>query len=111
MFCSDCQERYDEYLCSRCGQRVVYLRGGELSNPCCHCVLRARLNELPNEDREAIRGLVNSGRRIEAIKEARRILELSIGDASFVVEQLREEIRLDQEGKDDFRSDAYPFGR
>ena len=89
MFCAGCRERYDEYRCTRCGQRVVILRDIEHSDICSLCDLRARVNGLAEEEREAIRWLAKSGQRLQAIKEAKRILGVSLGDAAFVAEELK----------------------
>jgi uncharacterized Zn finger protein (UPF0148 family) len=90
MFCAGCQERYDEYLCSGCGQRVVILRDIGHTDICSLCDLRARVNGLPKEEREAIRRLAKSGQRLEAIKETKRILGVSLGDAALVAEDLKQ---------------------
>jgi hypothetical protein len=52
--------------------------------------LWARVNELPEERREKIHGLARSGQRREAIKEAKHLLGISLGDAAFVAAELKE---------------------
>jgi hypothetical protein len=89
-FCDGCQDRYDAYLCSRCGGRVVILREIEHSDICSVCDLRARVDGLAGEEREAIRGLIRSGQRVRAIKEATRMLGINVGEATFVVEELKD---------------------
>jgi hypothetical protein len=86
--CAECLQRYDEQLCSRCGIRMVVLKSIEHSGTCSLCELRAKVNDLPMEAREAICRLAKSGQRLEAIKEAKRVLDVSLGDAAFVAEEL-----------------------
>ena len=49
--------------------------------------LRSRVNGLSEEQQEKIRGLAKSGQRLEAIKEAKQLLGISLGDAAFVAEE------------------------
>lgn len=88
--CAECLERYDEQVCSRCGIRMVVLKTIEHSEVCSLCELRAQINALPEEQREAIRQLAKSGQRLEAVKEAKRVLGVSVGDAAFVAGELAE---------------------
>ncbi|HEY2840451.1 MAG TPA: hypothetical protein VGJ26_14945 [Pirellulales bacterium] len=88
MFCADCQERYEDYHCLHCGQRVVILREIEHSDVCSSCFLRARIDGLEERQRAALRQLVKSGQRFEAIKMAKQMLGVSIGDAAFVTDEL-----------------------
>jgi hypothetical protein len=50
--------------------------------------MRAQLDKLSDEQREALRRLARSGRTLEAIQEAGRILGVSPEDAAFVAEEL-----------------------
>jgi len=52
--------------------------------------MRAWVNGLPEEQREKIRGLARSGHRLEAIKEAKHLLGISLGDAAFVAKELKD---------------------
>ena len=60
----DCQERYEEYHCSRfCGLQVVILKEIEHSDICSLCFLRAQIEGLVEGQRAAIRQLAKSGQR------------------------------------------------
>jgi hypothetical protein len=81
--------RTDEPLCSRCGRRPATRTGEAPKDLCSLCALCLRFNGLPEEERDAIRRLIRSGPRSEAIQEAARLLGVSANDAAFVVEDLK----------------------
>jgi hypothetical protein len=86
--CTYCLQRYNERFCSRCGTRVVELITIEQSCLCWLCELQTRIDSLPIEQLESIRQLAKSGQRFEAIKEVKRLLDVSIGEAAFLAGEL-----------------------
>lgn len=73
-FCNGCKEKYNEFLCDRCGQRVVQNKNFvfELQTTCSDCQMRDKIKQLSPEHRENIMAYVRIGHRIHAIKEARK---------------------------------------
>jgi hypothetical protein len=95
MLCPGCARRYREFLCRRCGQRVIghseYLDQFPwlASGICSTCQIQERLAGIPEADRAAIRDAAGRG-TLAAVKEARKRLGWSITDAVSVVELLRD---------------------
>ena len=95
LFCSGCAQRYCEFLCRRCGQRVVHHREFLNQSPwfasqvCSMCELQERLAAIPEADREAIRAATGRG-TLAGVKAARERLGWSIPDAVSAVELLRD---------------------
>ena len=86
--CTDCVVRYDEYRCSRCSQRSLVLKDWEHSDLCGLCSIMDRINGLSQEQKEAMRDLATSGDRVNAIRNAKHLLGVSVGDAAFVARML-----------------------
>jgi hypothetical protein len=85
------RKRSHQSICSRCGRRQVAIppSQGHLGI-CSLCELRARVDKLTDEQRDAIRRLANSGQRSDAIKEAEHSLGISADDAAAVVDSLKQ---------------------
>jgi DNA-directed RNA polymerase subunit RPC12/RpoP len=79
--CSECLERYEDYRCARCGRQIRILKTEHHTAFCSVCDLRLKIERLPAEQQEAMRRLVRSERKIEAIREARRVLGVSLREA------------------------------
>ena len=81
--CESCRGRYREFLCSGCGQRVLFHREFTANEPrvaagvCSLCHIRGRLASIPDLDREAIRLAANRATLI-GVKEVRERLGWSI---------------------------------
>ena len=91
ILCPGCRERYDEYRCGLCGQCVCVPRTMPHSDLCSGCVLRARTAELTAAELDRIRTLAAAGRRLEAIRELRQFLDLSLNDAAGLVCELEKD--------------------
>jgi hypothetical protein len=54
--------------------------------------LRAQLNKLSDEQRARLCSLTKSGREVEAIGEAERLLAVSVDDATLIVDELQRDM-------------------
>jgi hypothetical protein len=78
--CLDCLERYEDYECSRCGVSVRILKTEPHTDICSRCDLRARLDAVPAEQREAICAARAKGGEPAALDVAREVLGWGLHD-------------------------------
>jgi hypothetical protein len=88
--CQGCSDQYEVYQCSQCGISTLILKSARSSDICSRCAIRARLDAVPEEYRQAIREATAEGGNIAAIRKARDILGWSLYDAMQVVQELRD---------------------
>ena len=90
-FCDGCKEKYNEFLCDRCGQHVVHNKHFvfELQTTCSSCQMRDEIERLSPEHRETIVAYVRIGHRIRAIKEAHKYFPIfrEAVDAVLILEE------------------------
>lgn len=86
--CAECLERYEDYVCSRCGGCVLILRTVAHTDICDSCLLSRRLAALPDSDRQEIRRVSVEHGEISGMEEARHILGYSLDDAAAAVREL-----------------------
>lgn len=79
--CPNCLESYEDYQCSRCGNSVRILKTEPHTDICSRCDIRARLDMVPSEQREAIRTAHISGGGGEALDMAMDLLGWNLYDA------------------------------
>src|SRR5258706_4864249 len=85
--CPNCLERYEDYQCSRCGVMVRILKTEPHSDICSRCYIRARLDMVPAEQREAIWAAHASGGEGVALGVAMDLLEWDLYDALAAVRE------------------------
>lgn len=86
--CPDCLARYKYYECSGCGTKVTTLKSLDHATVCSSCELSARLANVSESDRQAIRIAVAKEGEGPGIIAAMDILGWSLLDASFAVRRL-----------------------
>jgi hypothetical protein len=85
--CASCLERYEDYQCSRCGVSVRILNTKAHTDICSRCDIRARLDMVPAEHREAIRAAHASGGKGVALDVAMDLLGWRLHDALAAVRE------------------------
>ena len=86
--CPGCLDRYETYICSRCGVSTLILKTKHHTDLCGHCDICTRLALVPEEHREAIRTAQAEGGELNALKLARNLLGLGRYDALAAVREL-----------------------
>ena len=86
--CLDCLERYEEYQCAGCGLTVRILKTEEHTDVCSDCDLRARLAQVSEPDRRAIRTATEEGGMLAGVDAVRERLDWSLHDAMSAVREL-----------------------
>jgi hypothetical protein len=86
--CADCLERYEMYQCSRCGETVMIARTEHHTDMCVLCELQRKIDGLPETQREALRHLAQSGRPLDALDAAERLLDIPFGYAELAISML-----------------------
>lgn len=96
LLCPGCRIRYQEFICQRCGQRVMYLDETATEHPefaagiCATCRIRERADVLGSADRKAILAAARQG-VVRGVKEARDRLGWSISEATSLIHVLLDE--------------------
>jgi hypothetical protein len=88
--CQGCLDRYEVYQCSQCGLSTLILKSARSSDLCSRCVLRARLDAVPESHRQAIRHAAAEGGKFAGIRKAKELLDWSLRDAMDAVQELRD---------------------
>jgi hypothetical protein len=86
--CPSCLERYEDYRCSRCGVAVRIIKTEPHTDLCPRCDIRARLDRVPAERREAIRAAFATGGKFVALRVAKDLLGWGLYDALSAVREL-----------------------
>ncbi len=86
--CDDCLERYEVYQCSRCDETVTIARTEHHTDLCVLCELQLKIDDMSEAQREVLRQLAKSRRRLDAIDEAGRLFDLPFHDAELVMYML-----------------------
>jgi hypothetical protein len=85
--CAACLDSYEDYQCSRCGTTVRILKTIGHTDICSRCDLRARLDAVPAEQREAIQVAQASGGEGTALRVAIDLLGWDLYDALAAVRE------------------------
>jgi len=92
ILCTGCSEVWAVYHCDRCGIRMMSRSSerpaGGPDGLCCFCRMRARLEEVPEADRERILATALERGRVSGIREARQVLGWPLREAVLAVELL-----------------------
>jgi hypothetical protein len=82
LLCEKCLERYESFQCSRCGASGLILKTASRADVCHPCDLKAKLDQVSDETRRAIRIAVANGGPSAGIQEAIRLLGWELHDAA-----------------------------
>ena len=85
--CLGCHEKYEEYQCSCCGNSVCIQRSRQHTDICSQCELRARIEQLSEADRQALRAAA-SERTLTALVALKERLGWSIHDIKDALSEL-----------------------
>lgn len=100
LLCSECVQRYDEYLCPGCGSRMVSLKNVEHSVICSFCrYANDDFGDIPEFD-----SLIFAGRKFDALRLLTQIRGCNLDDALQMYASRRRRLQLSNPGE--FKSDG-----
>jgi hypothetical protein len=86
LLCPACCERYGEFLCGKCSERVMYLHDfadlpGIAAGLCCACHADQHLGTLTDQQREQLDALILDRKILMGMKRIREALGVRIHEA------------------------------
>jgi hypothetical protein len=88
--CLDCADRNDRFECLGCRATIFVAKGSGQVDLCGWCVLRDRIAELSDDQRNLLRQLVNTQQTEKATEEALR-LGFWPGQVPFLIQELTQQ--------------------